>query len=137
MKMKPSIALFAASALLAGVAGAQEKAAEAPAADKPKQEKEITVSPEQMKKDLGYFLGFQSGQQLGSIPTLTFDDLDQESFLQGIKDGAAKHDTRQHADDKPVVFQKFHVISSLPMHLSGAGTMIARRAGVYVSYYMA
>ena len=50
---------------------------------------------------------------------------------------AAKHDTRQHADDKPVVFQKFHVISSLPMHLSGAGTMIARRAGVYVSYYMA
>ena len=33
MKMKPSIALFAASALLAGVAGAQEKAAEAPAAD--------------------------------------------------------------------------------------------------------
>ena len=31
MKMKPSIALFAASALLAGVAGAQEKAAEAPA----------------------------------------------------------------------------------------------------------
>ena len=74
MKMKPSIALFAASALLAGVAGAQEKAAEAPAADQPKQEKEITVSPEQMKKDLGYFLGFQSGQQLGSIPTLTFDD---------------------------------------------------------------
>ena len=51
MKMKPSIALFAASALLAGVAGAQEKAAEAPAADQPKQEKEITVSPEQMKKD--------------------------------------------------------------------------------------
>ena len=71
MKMNPSIALFAVSALLAGVAGAQEKAAEAPAADQPKQEKEITVSPEQMKKDLGYFLGFQSGQQLGSIPTLT------------------------------------------------------------------
>ena len=90
MKMKPSIALFAASALLAGVAGAQEKAAEAPAADQPKQEKEITVSPEQMKKDLGYFLGFQSGQQLGSIPTLTFDDLDQESFLQGIKDGMVR-----------------------------------------------
>lgn len=55
MKMKPSIALFAASALLAGVAGAQEKAAEAPAADQPKQEKEITVSPEQMKKDLAIF----------------------------------------------------------------------------------
>ena len=35
MKMKPAIALFAASALLAGVAGAQEKAAEAPAADQP------------------------------------------------------------------------------------------------------
>ena len=79
MKMNPSIALFAASALLAGVAGAQEKAAEAPAADQPKQEKEITVSPEQMKKDLGYFLGFQSGQQLGSIPALTFAALDQES----------------------------------------------------------
>ena len=31
MKMNPSIALFAASALLAGVAGAQDKAAEAPA----------------------------------------------------------------------------------------------------------
>ena len=29
MKMKPSIALFAASALLAGMAGAQDKAAEA------------------------------------------------------------------------------------------------------------
>ena len=43
MKMNPSIALFAVSALLAGVAGAQEKAAEAPAADQPKQEKE-TVS---------------------------------------------------------------------------------------------
>lgn len=70
MKMNPSIALFAVSALLAGVAGAQEKAAETPAADQPKQEKEITVSPEQMKKDLGYFLGFQSGQQLGSIPPL-------------------------------------------------------------------
>ena len=53
MKMNPSIALFAVSALLAGVAGAQEKAADAPAADHPKQEKEITVSPEQMKKDLG------------------------------------------------------------------------------------
>lgn len=55
MKMKPSIALFAASALLAGVAGAQEKAAEAPAADQPKQEKEITVSPEQMKRTWAIF----------------------------------------------------------------------------------
>ena len=52
MKMNPSIALFAVSALLAGAAGAQEKAAEVPAADQPKQEKEITVSPEQMKKAL-------------------------------------------------------------------------------------
>ena len=55
MKMNPSIALFAASALLAGVAGAQEKAAEAPAADQPKQEKEITVSPEQMKRTWAIF----------------------------------------------------------------------------------
>ena len=84
MKMNPSIALFAASALLAGVAGAQDKAAEAPAADQPKQEKEITVSPEQMKKDLGYFLGFQCGLKLGSVPSLTLDDLDQESCLQVI-----------------------------------------------------
>ena len=108
MKMKPSIALFAASALLAGVAGAQEKAAEAPAADQPKQEKEITVSPEQMKKDLGYFLGFQSGQQLGSIPTLTFDDLDQESFLQGIKDGMVRKPAKDQEQLKPALdaFQK-------------------------------
>lgn len=108
MKMKPSIALFAASALLAGVAGAQEKAAEAPAVDQPKQEKEITVSPEQMKKDLGYFLGFQSGQQLGSIPTLTFDDLDQESFLQGIKDGMVRKPAKDQEQLKPALdaFQK-------------------------------
>mgnify|MGYP001070080036 CR=1 FL=1 len=39
MKMKPSIALFAASALLAGVAGAQEKAAEAPATNPNKRKK--------------------------------------------------------------------------------------------------
>lgn len=108
MKMNPSIALFAVSALLAGVAGAQEKAAEAPAADQPKQEKEITVSPEQMKKDLGYFLGFQSGQQLGSIPTLTFDDLDQESFLQGIKDGMVRKPAKDQEQLKPALdaFQK-------------------------------
>ena len=108
MKMNPSIALFAASALLAGVAGAQDKAAEAPAADQPKQEKEITVSPEQMKKDLGYFLGFQSGQQLGSVPTLTFDDLDQESFLQGIKDGMVRKPAKDQEQLKPALdaFQK-------------------------------
>ena len=108
MKMNPSIALFAVSALLAGVAGAQEKAAEAPAADQPKQEKEITVSPEQMKKDLGYFLGFQSGQQLGSIPTLTFDDLDQASFLQGIKDGMVRKPAKDQEQLKPALdaFQK-------------------------------
>lgn len=108
MKMNPSIALFAVSALLAGAAGAQEKAAEVPAADQPKQEKEITVSPEQMKKDLGYFLGFQSGQQLGSIPTLTFDDLDQESFLQGIKDGMVRKPAKDQEQLKPALdaFQK-------------------------------
>ena len=105
MKMNPSIALFAASALLAG---AQDKAAETPAADQPKQEKEITVSPEQMKKDLGYFLGFQSGQQLGSVPTLTFDDLDQESFLQGIKDGMVRKPAKDQDQLKPALdaFQK-------------------------------
>ena len=36
-------------------AGKQEKAAEAPAADQPKQEKEITVSPEQMKRTWAIF----------------------------------------------------------------------------------
>ena len=92
-RIDDSLDVFAVHGM-AGVAGAQEKAAEAPAADQPKQEKEITVSPEQMKKDLGYFLGFQSGQQLGSIPTLTFDDLDQESFLQGIKDGMVEYKPR-------------------------------------------
>lgn len=90
MKITPSIALIAVSALLAGVAGAQDKAAEIPAADQPKQEKQITVSPEQMKKDLGYFLGFQNGQQMGSIPTLTFADVDEASLLQGIKDGMVR-----------------------------------------------
>ena len=45
MKMKPSIALFAASALLAGVAGAQEKAAEAPAADQPNKRKKLLCLP--------------------------------------------------------------------------------------------
>ncbi len=61
-----------------------------------------------MKKDLGYFLGFQSGQQLGSIPTLTFDDLDQESFLQGIKDGMVRKPAKDQEQLKPSLdaFQK-------------------------------
>ncbi len=89
MKMKTSIALIAASALMAGVAGAQDKVAE-PAAEQSKQEKEITVSNEQMKKDLGYFLGVQNGRQLRSgVPTLTMDDIDVEAYMQGIKDGLA------------------------------------------------
>lgn len=46
MKMKPSIALFAASALLAGVAGAQEKAAEAPAnSTNPNKRKKLLCLP--------------------------------------------------------------------------------------------
>lgn len=45
MKMKPSIALFAASALLAGVAGAQEKAAEAPAPTNPNKRKKLLCLP--------------------------------------------------------------------------------------------
>ena len=61
-----------------------------------------------MKKDLGYFLGFQSGQQLGSVPTLTFDDLDQESFLQGIKDGMVRKPAKDQDQLKPALdaFQK-------------------------------
>ena len=61
-----------------------------------------------MKKDLGYFLGFQSGQQLGSVPTLTFDDLDQESFLQGIKDGMVRKPAKDQEQLKPALgaFQK-------------------------------
>ena len=108
MKITPSIAMLAASALMAGVAVAQDKAAETTAAAQPKQEKETTVSPEQIKKDLGYFLGFQSGQQLGSVPTLTYDDLDQESFLQGIKDGMTRKPAKDQEQLKPALdaFQK-------------------------------
>lgn len=108
MKMNPSMAVIAAAAFFAGVAGALEKAAESPAPEQNKQEKEITVSTEQMKKDLGYFLGFQSGQQLSTIPTLTFEDMDQDSFLQGIKDGMVRKPAKDMDALKPALdtFQK-------------------------------
>ncbi len=86
MKMNTSIALIAASALMAGVVGAQDNAA-APAAEPTNQAKETKVSKEDMKKALGYFLGVQSGGQFSSIPTLTVDDIDWEAFNQGFADG--------------------------------------------------
>ncbi len=108
MKMKTSIALIAASALMAGVAGAQDKAA-APVAEQSKQEKETTVSNEQMKKDLGYFLGVQNGRQLrDGVPTLTMDDIDVEAYLQGIKEGLVNNPTKTANDVKASLdaFQK-------------------------------
>ncbi len=100
MKMKTSIALIAASALMAGVAGAQDKAA-APVAEQSKQEKETTVSNEQMKKDLGYFLGVQNGRQLREgVPTLTMDDIDVEAYMQGIKEGLVNNPTKTANDVK-------------------------------------
>ncbi len=108
MKMKTSIALIAASALMAGVAGAQDKAA-APVAEQSKQEKETTVSNEQMKKDLGYFLGVQNGRQLREgVPTLTMDDIDVEAYMQGIKEGLVNNPTKTANDVKASLdaFQK-------------------------------
>ncbi len=85
MKINPSFAIIAASAMVAGAVFAQDadKPAESP---QPKEETK-NVSPEEMKSDISYFLGFQNGRQMGQIPTLTIDDIDAENFMKGIKDG--------------------------------------------------
>lgn len=89
MKKNPTIALLVASAMFAGVASADEAAAKAPAENQAKEQKTEApnVDPAQLKKDIGYFLGFQNGRQMSEIPTLTIEDIDIESFMNGIKDG--------------------------------------------------
>lgn len=84
MKIHTSIAMIAASAMLVGITGAQDQAA--PASDTNTQPN-ITVTPEQIKKNLGYFFGYQTGRQIGSYPTISADDFDQEAFMQAVKDG--------------------------------------------------
>ncbi len=133
MKMKTSIALIAASALMAGVAGAQDKAA-APVAEQSKQEKETTVSNEQMKKDLGYFLGVQNGRQLREgVPTLTMDDIDVEAYLQGIKEGLVNNPTKTANDVKASLdaFQKVieeRIVAKAAANLEAGKKFLAENA---------
>lgn len=69
--------------MFSGMVSAQS--APAPA-DKPA-EKAEAVSPEQLKKDISYYLGLNSGMQLSEIPTLTEEDIDMEVFAKGISAG--------------------------------------------------
>lgn len=89
MKKNPTIALLVASAMFAGVASADDSASKASTDNQPQEQKteETKVDPAQQKQDIGYFLGFQNGRQMSEIPTLTIEDIDIESFMNGIKDG--------------------------------------------------
>lgn len=67
-----------------------------------------TMTPEALKKELSYFLGYQSGKQLSNIPTLTKDDLDMAELNKGLNaalDGAEMPD---RAKMEPILqaFQK-------------------------------
>lgn len=85
MKSNASIALALATAMFTGTASAQDEAAKP--ADQPKQEPAAEVSPEKVKQDVSYFLGFQSGNGMAQIPSLSMSDIDTETFLKGLKDG--------------------------------------------------
>ncbi|MEG0024597.1 MAG: FKBP-type peptidyl-prolyl cis-trans isomerase N-terminal domain-containing protein [Akkermansia sp.] len=89
MKKNPTIALLLASAMFAGVASADNTEAKAPVANQAKQQKieKTPVDPAQLKKDIGYFLGYQNGRQMADIPTLTIEDIDVEAFMNGVKEG--------------------------------------------------
>lgn len=88
MKSTAPFAFALATAMLTGFAVSQD-AAPAPAGQPAE-----AVSPQDMKNDVSYFLGFQNGNQMSSIPTLTADDIDMDEFIKGIRDGMTGGDPK-------------------------------------------
>lgn len=63
----------------------QEQAA--PQAQEKKAELPTPQSPEELAKNMGYFLGYQVGQQMSQSAPMKETDLNTEHFLKGFKDG--------------------------------------------------
>ncbi len=89
MKKKTSISLMlAAAAMTAGLSTAQDTPTDTPPTQEQlKEEAAKPVDPAQLKKDISYFLGFQNGRQMSSIPTLKIEDLDMAIFMKALAEG--------------------------------------------------
>lgn len=124
MKQKTSIALMMTGAMLAGFAVAQGEA-EAPAQQN--QQAEVNQTPEQVKKNISLFLGYQNGLQLGSVPTLAADDLDLESYTQGVKEGMSGKQPTFDEKDVMASVQKFQETIDARIKESGAKNLEASK----------
>lgn len=80
--------MLAAAAMTAGLSTAQDTPTDTPPTQEQlKEEAAKPVDPAQLKKDISYFLGFQNGRQMSSIPTLKIEDLDMDIFMKALAEG--------------------------------------------------
>jgi FKBP-type peptidyl-prolyl cis-trans isomerase len=85
MNIHSSLALLLTATMVAGC-NAQDQPAPAPEAQEQQQQTQ-TVTPEQIKQNVSYFFGYQSGSQMSSIPSISDKDIDFDVLVKGIKDG--------------------------------------------------
>ncbi len=90
-------------------APAAPEAAPAPKAEAPAAES-APISPEQMTKSIGYLLGYQTGANISQIGPIQQDDINMESFAQGVKDGMAGQKPLYPEEEVSKAFQEFQKI---------------------------
>lgn len=128
------ITFLMTTAMLAGMLGvnaAEDKAPApaqpAPAASGEAKPAETNLSPEEMKKKIGYALGYQTGMQLAQMGPLKIDDIDLATFAEGLKSGLAGEKPSVSEDAIRAAFAQFQTEVTKRMEEQGKANLDASK----------
>lgn len=118
------ITFLMTTAMLAGMLGvnAADKAAPAqpaPAAAQAAAPEAKPISPEEMKKRIGYALGYQTGMQMAQMGPFTMDDIDMTTFAEGLKGALAGEKPSVDEAAVQAAFMEFQKVMTKRMEEQG------------------
>lgn len=118
------ITFLMTTAMLAGMLGvnAADEAAPAqpaPAAAQATAPEAKPISPEEMKKRIGYALGYQTGMQMAQMGPFTMDDIDMTTFAEGLKGALAGEKPAVDESEVQAAFMEFQKVMTKRMEELG------------------